>query len=186
MRGIGVLVAGMLAAASASSAAPDEAVVEVCFNYGCSQRAPVRFSGFELAAIRDALAGVRTPEDERAAIPVVLQSMYRYAGRQTPIAVDRSGNLLDDGVHGRMDCIDHTVTTTAFLQLMVARGWLRFHSVAEAATRFEGLFARHQSAVITDSMGESFVVDAWFVDHGQLAIVLPLQKWMNGGGPNVY
>lgn len=30
-----------------------------------------------------------------------------------------------------------------------------------------------------------FVVDSWFVDNGQPAVVLPLKKWLKGGGPNV-
>jgi len=30
-----------------------------------------------------------------------------------------------------------------------------------------------------------FVVDSWFVDNGQPAVVLPLEEWMKWGGPNV-
>lgn len=30
-----------------------------------------------------------------------------------------------------------------------------------------------------------FVVDSWFVDNGQPAVVLPLKQWKKGGGPNV-
>ena len=33
--------------------------------------------------------------------------------------------------------------------------------------------------------GERYVVDSWFVDNGEPAVVLPLAEWLNGGGPNV-
>ncbi len=32
---------------------------------------------------------------------------------------------------------------------------------------------------------ERYVVDSWFVDNGEPAVVLPLAEWLNGGGPNV-
>ena len=41
-------------------------------------------------------------------------------------------------------------------------------------------------AAIPDSRpGERFVVDSWFVDNGEAAIVLPLANWLDGDGPNV-
>ncbi len=33
--------------------------------------------------------------------------------------------------------------------------------------------------------GEKFVVDSWFVEQGEPAVVLPLAEWLDGGGPNV-
>jgi hypothetical protein len=33
--------------------------------------------------------------------------------------------------------------------------------------------------------GGRFVVDSWFVDQGEPAVVLPLADWLNGEGPNV-
>jgi hypothetical protein len=33
--------------------------------------------------------------------------------------------------------------------------------------------------------GARFVVDSWFVDQGEPAVVLPLEDWLNGEGPNV-
>ena len=36
-----------------------------------------------------------------------------------------------------------------------------------------------------DRPGERYVVDSWFVDNGEPAVVLPLAEWLKGGGPNV-
>ncbi len=33
--------------------------------------------------------------------------------------------------------------------------------------------------------GERFVIDSWFVDNGEAAVVLPLADWLDGEGPNV-
>ena len=30
-----------------------------------------------------------------------------------------------------------------------------------------------------------FVVDSWFVDNGQPAVILPLAEWKEGAGPDV-
>ena len=141
------------------------------------------------------------------------------AGTQTPVGADRAGNFLDAEAHGRMDCIDHSTSTTRLLELVEARGGLRFHRVVEPARRTR-LILQHFSAVIevltveeriarmppgealagcnctedgqvieaadgADRPGERYVVDSWFVDNGEPAVVLPLAEWLKGGGPNV-
>ncbi len=197
--------------------------VDVCFNYGCSGAAPVRFSDAQLAEIRALLADAPDAAAERDAVAAAVGRMYRFAGRQSPIAADRGGNYLDGGSNGRMDCIDHSTTTGRFLALLESRGWLRFHRVAERARRVRLIF-QHFSAVIEETepaperergrealllarcdcqndeefpragepevqpaqpVAPRFVVDSWFVEHGEPAVVLPLQEWMNGEGPNV-
>ncbi|HJV28515.1 MAG TPA: hypothetical protein VJ673_22745 [Aromatoleum sp.] len=170
---------------------------------------------------------------ERVAIAGAIGKLYGLAGEQTPIAADRRGNFLDDGVEGRMDCIDHSTNTTRFLEMMSARGWLHFHRVLEPERRHFAIF-QHFSAVIeeleppaperlpdapalvpdyvapmlamcdctevladivvpapvvevrpTGHPGARFAVDSWFVDHGDPAVVLPLDQWLSGEGPNV-
>tara|TARA_R110002049_G_scaffold247776_1_gene422303 strand:+ start:202 stop:756 length:555 start_codon:yes stop_codon:yes gene_type:complete len=160
---------------------------QVCFNYGCNERADVHFGEFEFELAGDRLATAVDAASEREALREALALLYRLAGRQTPIAADRAGNLRDAGVHGRMDCIDHSTTTDALLRLIEARDWLRHHDVNDIAVRRNGLFSEHRSAVIVErGSGVAWVVDTWFVDHAEPAIVMPLDEWMNGGGPNVY
>jgi hypothetical protein len=138
-----------LLAALAAEAAFD-ATVDLCFNYGCSVELPVLFREVELAGVRQRLAQAVDAESERAAIAEALALLYRVAGGQTPIFADRAGNLRDAGVQGRMDCIDHSTSTSRLLELLEARGWLKFHRVVEPARRTR-LILQHFSAVIEES-----------------------------------
>ena len=172
-----------------------------------------------LRRIGERLAAARSAADERERLAEAVGGLYRVAATQTAIAADRAGNLLDEGADGRMDCIDHSTSTTRLLQLLEARGALRFHRVVEPARRTR-LILQHFSAVIEalsveerferlppgqalagcnctedglvigemdgdDRPGQRYVVDSWFVDNGEPAVVLPLAEWLNGGGPNV-
>jgi len=209
------------------------ASLDVCFNYGCASTMPVTLADGRLAAAGKMLSEASDAATERAAIARAVGMLLRVAGEQTPIAADRAGNFLDDGVEGRMDCIDHATNTTRLLEVMAARGWLRFHRVLPPERRTLLIFQHFSAAieeldvplglppvpppvavpdyvptmlalcdcseVIADIAqdapppkgapqgvpGARFVVDSWFVDHGEPAVVLPLAEWLNGEGPNV-
>lgn len=178
-----LLLGALLASASALASS---VTTQVCFNYGCSERAEVRFGEFEFELAGDRLAAAVDAASEREALRDALALLYRLAGRQTPIAADRAGNLRDAGAHGRMDCIDHSTTTDGLLRIIAAREWLRHHDIDDIAVRRTGIFSEHRSAVIVERGGSAWVVDTWFVDHAEPAVVMPLDEWMNGGGPNVY
>ena len=210
--------------------------LEVCFNYGCASSVAVTLDDERVAAAAIVLGEASDAVTERAAIGRAVAALHRLVGEQTPIAADRAGNFFDDGVDGRMDCIDHSTTTTRFLELLAARGWLRFHRVL-APERRTFLVLQHFAAAIEElevppvplpppelepaavpdyaatllaacdcgdvladmrrpampvpsvpppgTPGARFVVDSWFVDHGEPAVVLPLAEWLNGEGPNV-
>jgi hypothetical protein len=99
-----------------------------------------------------------------------LGSLYAWGGEQSDIHNDRGGNYADDHVSGKMDCIDHSTSTTRLLHLLVRRGYLRWHRVLEPQSRnFAGLVPVHWSAVIEETQEDEprrFVVDSWFVDNG--------------------
>ncbi len=166
--------------------------VALCYNYGCLAEAEVRFDAAALEAIGAELGAAGSAAEERAQLSSALGQLYAIAGAQTPVGADRAGNYLDLGVHGRMDCIDHSTSTTRLLRLLESRGWLRFHRVVEPQRRTRFIL-QHFSAVveeITPAEGERaaparYAIDSWFVDNGEPAVVLPLAEWLNGGGPNV-
>ena len=166
--------------------------VSVCFNYGCLSQAEVEFSDGQLGELKELLAHAASPAEEREAIAEAVGRLLGWASQQSPIAADRGGNYADDAVYGRMDCIDHSRTTTRLLQLIERQGWLRFHRVLEPALRVRFLMFQHYSAQIeeigpseTEVMPERFVVDSWFFDNGHPAAVMPLAAWMAGEGPDV-
>lgn len=129
------------------------AELEVCFNYGCATRVEIVLAEDGLAEVAAVLALATDADSERAAIARAVGMMQHLAAGQTPIAADRGGNFLDEGVTGRMDCIDHSTTTTHFLELMAARGWLRFHRVLPVERRAPWLVLQHFSAAIEEVDG---------------------------------
>jgi hypothetical protein len=196
-----MLVVGLALGAAAQA---DERIV-VCYNYGCVAEAPVRYTESQLAWARKAMSAAKNAEQERAALGAVIGRFYYWAGRQTPIYADKRGNYLDDAVPGSMDCIDHSTTTTRLLTMMDRRGMLRFHQVQQPARRARFFIFDHFSAVIEELppnwlprakirheeeapdeiKPERFAVDSWFVDNGKPAVILPLEDWKDGAGPDV-
>jgi len=187
-----LLLAGIGGQARAGEAVP------VCYNYGCLVETEVRFSDGELKRVRELLGDAQSPVHERALLGVAVGWMLGWAGQRLPIGADRAGNLADDGVDGRMDCIDHSTTTTRLLRLFESRGWLRFHRVLDPVRRTRALLFDHFSAQIEEkaatgnqplldkeeALARRYVVDSWYVDNGQPAPVLALQRWQSGDGPD--
>ena len=166
--------------------------IAVCFDYGCSAQADVLYSDKQLRRVGRAMMAAKDPEAEREALSVTIGRLLKWAGKQTPIAVDKGGNMADDEVSGKMDCIDHSTTTTRLLHMLEEHSWLRYHHTLEPIARRHFVFFEHYSAQIEEvsaaNTGEAsrrFVVDSWFVDNGQPAVVLPLASWLAGEGPDV-
>ncbi|HWS12263.1 MAG TPA: hypothetical protein VN279_05670, partial [Rhodocyclaceae bacterium] len=131
--------------------------------------------------------------------------LYAWAGERSPVGADKGGNLPDGDTFGRMDCIDHSTSTTRLLKMVEARGWLRFHRVLDPVRRSRFLLDQHFSAAVeetgpaaavTPAAGEMlkvsegrpaarFAVDSWFFDNGTPAVVMPLEDWLSGDSPDV-
>jgi len=166
------------------SAHADE--VTICYNYGCYARAPVDYSEQQLAPLRQRLAASADAAAEREAISSVIGRMYAIAGEQTPVWRDKGGNYADGGDNGKMDCIDHSTNTSAFLGLLQAHGWLRFHEVLGPLMRRRLFFAEHWAARIRERKTQQvYIVDSWFFDNGHPAAVLPVADWLAGKTPSV-
>lgn len=163
--------------------------VKVCYGYGCLVQADVRYSDGQLGDVRRLLFAAVDAAEERKMLALAIGRLYAWAGEQSDIHNDRGGNYADAGIPGKMDCIDHSTSTTRLLGLLAERGYLRWHRVREIEARnFAWLIPSHWSAVIEEKKdGEAprFVVDSWFVDNGQPAVILPLDEWKKGAGPDV-
>jgi hypothetical protein len=157
--------------------------VQVCFNYGCKDAAVVRFAPADLGEVKSLFVDVASPQAEREAIARAMGALYFHAALQTPTWRDRGGNVDDDGAEGRMDCIDHSLNTTAYLALLERNGWLRFHTVADRVTRGRFL-AVHWGAQLSETAeAAQWVVDTWFLDPGNPATIYPLDEWLEGARP---
>jgi len=186
-------LAGLLLCAFCAQA--DERVT-VCFNYGCLTQAEVVYDDGQLHELGQIFATAADASHERAAIAIAIGRLLGWAGKQSPIFADRGGNYADEAVNGRMDCIDHSTTTTRLLQLIDAQGLLHYHRVLEPALRSRFVIFEHYSALIEEldaapapaaALAEGdrrYVVDSWFFDNGQPAVVMPLARWQAGGSPD--
>jgi hypothetical protein len=172
----------------------DDRVV-ICFNYGCLSQMEVVYSNAQMDALAIILGQAGDAAQERTAVGQVIGLMLAWAGEQSPIAADRGGNTADNGVDGRMDCIDHSTTTTRLLKLIESRGWLRYHRVLDIVQRKRFLLFDHFSAQIVEVDDEAnddvaktrthYAVDSWFFDNGHPAAVMPLERWKAGESPDV-
>jgi hypothetical protein len=176
----------LIAALAAPGLSAHAEELMICYNYGCYTRARVDYGEAQLERLRQQLAAAENAAAERAAISAVIGRMYAIAGEQTPVWRDKGGNYADGGDNGKMDCIDHSTNTGAFLRLLQAHGWLRFHEVLEPLLRRRFFFAEHWAARIRERETQKvYIVDSWFFDNGQPAAVLPVEDWLAGNTPNV-
>ncbi len=154
----------------------------VCFNYGCARQVTISVSEERLREIHDVFDDVLTAADEREAVSGAVAALYRIAATQTPIGADRAGNLRDEEANGRMDCIDHSTTTTAMLKMMEKRGWLRFHRVLPPVRRNRLIF-QHFSAALEMIEGEIILLVRPDCEHARrYCKVLTLDILETGSG----
>jgi hypothetical protein len=180
-------------AASANALASDTAMpasgaadngVTICYNYGCYSRARVEFTSVQLDYLARMFAGVGDPAAERNVIARAIGRMYFFAGDTTPIWHDHGLNFYDDGVNGKMDCLDHSHNTDEFLQLLARRGLLRYHDIRTRVRRRWFVFADHWTARIADKAnGAEYAVDSWYFDPGEPASVMPIADWYRHKDP---
>ncbi|MDP2878322.1 MAG: hypothetical protein Q8N74_02175 [Sulfuricella sp.] len=159
--------------------------VSICYNYDCAVTAKVDLRAYQLRAARRLLLRAMDTVEERKAISLVIGLFEVAAGRQTPTWADKGRNVNDDGVDGRMDCIDESANATAYLHLLEGRGWLKYHRVLEPVKRAPILVNDHWAArIVEKKTGREFAVDSWFFDNGQPAFVVLLEEWRDGAEPN--
>jgi len=108
--------------------------VTICYNYDCAVEASVHI-GTTIpcnSSCCSPRSRPRRPKGSRSAC----RGLYEPDRRaQTPVFNDKGGNDNEEEVNGRMDCIDHSRTTTTYLRFIEARGWLQFHRVLEPIHR---------------------------------------------------
>ncbi|WP_188420078.1 hypothetical protein [Oxalicibacterium solurbis] len=195
---IKILTLLLLLASGVASAGEN---IKVCYNYGCKQEATVRFSDRQLRTLAKRLRSLPSAAEERKALADVVGQMYYWAGQQSPVYADKGGNAFDDEANGAMDCIDHSTTTTRFLKMLERRGLLKYHVVADIERRRRFFLFDHFSAVVQEfprpisastvdgdaekAKTHQYVIDSWFVNNGEPAVVLPLEDWLNGAGPRI-
>ncbi len=159
--------------------------VTICYNYDCAVHATVTFTDSQMKHIKELFRGLPDAAAERAAIGRAIGLFETFAGEQTPTYRDKGGDENDDGVDGRMDCIDHAHNSTAYLRLLERDGYLRFHRVLDPVERAPWLVNVHWAALIEETASKrEYVVDSWFFDNGHPAVIFDLGDWKRGARPH--
>jgi hypothetical protein len=127
--------------------------------------------------------------EERAILAQVIGQLYRWAGEQSPImpigrGISSMTACPEDGLHRPRGDDDPPAAAAG----RARHAALSCGGADPAPGALAG--AQHFSAVIRENArragsGGAFVVDTWFGEHGDPAVVLPLEDWLDGEGPNV-
>lgn len=124
-------------------------------------------------------AAKASPRDERCAIQQAVLHISIIAGTQTPTHRNLGRNRFSPRGDGDMDCRDEANNTTTYLTLLHQHGLLHWHDVMQPAFRGPLHLDSHNSALIRDRQsGELFVVDPWYLDHGNPPRIQLLEQWL--------
>ncbi len=179
---MGLFTAAALVFGVAATGPP---VVDVCWDYGCSERASVMLPEEGWDRIRARLYPEPPDADtERARIADAIAEFERVVGPLTGTDANLGGNLAGSGKEGQMDCLDESHNTSVYLQLLADHDLLRWHEPGEPERRAPWIFNVHWSAVVIEKDTEqAWVVDSWFRDNGSRPFVEQLEDWRRGAGP---
>jgi len=153
--------------------------VTICYNYDCNRTAHVRPAAGEWQTVVNQFKPpARSAAEERDMIRRAIAVLEHIAGTQTPTFRDRGRNPIVDDWPGQMDCIDESMNTKRYLDLLQERNLLRWHRVADRAYRAPHLFDQHWAGQIIElETLDSYIVDSWFLDNGNMPYIQATSAW---------
>ncbi len=159
--------------------AVNQNVIPICYNYGCNTQHNIIVDKESIQSIKAIFnPAPLTAQNERVAISKAIAMLESISARQTPTYNDKAGNANDNGLSGRMDCIDATVNTTHYLQFINNLGLINYHQLQKPAYRSPFVFGQHWAAKIRDRTStQSYVVDSWQTDNGQPPVIQKIAPW---------
>ena len=158
--------------------------VSVCYQYGCRKTAQINVTEPDKQQLKAFFATVTDPQSERAALKKSVWYLYQVAGQQSPIYQDKRGNYKDRTAEGKMDCVDHSETDTAFLKYLNQIGLMHHHTILKPYYRLRWVVDLHYTSRIAEKeTGKQWVIDSWFYDFGAEPVVLTAEEWKNGWYP---
>ena len=154
--------------------------VTICYNYDCNRTAHVRPAAGEWQTVVNQFKPpARLAAEERDMIRRAIAVLEHIAGTQTPTFRDRGRNPIVDDWPGQMDCIDESMNTKRYLDLLQERNLLRWHRVADRAYRAPHLFDQHWAGQIIElETLDSYIVDSWFLDNGNMPYIQAFNNWL--------
>lgn len=157
-----------------------------CHGYGCRLKSYTTLTKAEWKQVGKYFKTKRSAEQERTAIAQAIGQMEKTVGKKLGTDQDIAGTY-DKLGNEQHDCVDESVNTTVYLDLLNQKNLLKHHDISNIAARVPllgGGGGFHQTAVIVErETGKRFAVDSWFHDNGNKAEVVPLNEWLYGWSP---
>jgi len=156
----------------------------VCSGYNCNFITNIKFTDQDIEEIANLFVNKgRNAEQERRMISKAIGKIEQITGLIVGTDIDNGGVLENEHIGDitRQDCVDESATTTNYLKYLVNLELIYYHDIQIPQSRGALIDGRwpHFSAVIKDkTTDEQFVVDSWYMDNGQPAVVMPLKKWI--------
>ena len=122
---------------------------------------------------------------ERKKIAQSISILESIVGKLTKTNGDIGGTFPGVFMRNQMDCEDEAINTSTYLTMLKKDNMINFHDLREPARR--GYFLNgwpHMAPVISEKgSGKKYVVDAWFLDNGELPFILKYNEWKDGWRP---
>ena len=158
-----------------------------CHGYGCRLKSYTTLTNGEWKQIKRYFKNGQNAEQERTAIAQSIGQFEKIIGGKLGTDRDVAGTY-DQLGDEQEDCVDESVNTTIYLDLLSQKGWLKYHDISNIAARIPllgGGGGFHQTAVIVErATGTRYAVDSWFHDNGHNAEVVKLDDWLYGWRPD--
>lgn len=165
---------------------PTPASFKICYSHGCEDLAEVQLSPDQWERVR-AIFSAKSADaaTERENISHAIGMLESMVGPLTETEKDIGGSFHGILRANQMDCVDEAVNTLTYLTMMEQDRLISYHDINLPASR--GFFLNgwpHVAPVLVNKQTkEKYVVDSWFLDNGQPAVVLPYKKWKSGWKP---
>ena len=168
---------------------PEVALFSHCSAYGCSTIQKVSFEDSEWQTISQLFT---TPPanavQERELLPKAIALMERIVGPKTGTSQDIARSwTLTFMPKGQLDCIDESINTTTYLEILDRAGLIRHHDIGQIAIRGNkvDLMLLHNTATLIEhESGISYAIDSWFGANGLPPNVVLLDDWIKGWKPS--
>ena len=153
--------------------------ISICYNYSCKTNSIIHINTENIASLNTIFKQLNiSGHGERLAIAQAIALLENIAATQSPVYNDKAKNYNDNYLPGSMDCIDSTVNTTHYLELLNQLGLIVRHELQQPVYRSPNLMGQHWAAQIKDKNSrQSFAVDSWQTDNGQRPIIQDIEKW---------
>lgn len=175
--------------AKVAAPAPEVTMFSHCSSYGCQVVQQVAFEPEEWRQIEDVFSTPpQTAFEERETLPKAIAIMEEFVGPKTGTSDDIARSWTFTFLpKGQLDCIDESINTTTYLQMLDNAGYVNFHDIGTIAlrgNRLDLMLLHNTATLIEHQSGTSYAIDSWFRANGVAPDVVLLDDWIKGWKPS--